>query len=100
MLVGREVECGCIDDLRRDASLGRGAAMLLRGEAGIGKSTLLQYACESGAGGALRVLRARGAESEAMLPFAGLLSLLRGVLHLLDALPSPQADALGAALAM
>src|SRR4051812_5841166 len=100
MLVGREVECGRIDDLRRDAALGRGAAVLLQGDAGIGKSTLLQYAAASGAGGAMRGLRARGAESEAMLPFAGLLSLLRGVLGRLDTLPRPQADALGAALAL
>ena len=48
----------------------------------------------------MRVLRARGVESEAQVPFAGLLELLRPALGALDRIPEPQAEALGGALAL
>jgi predicted ATPase len=64
----------------------------VRGEPGIGKSALLGYAEEHSSG--LRVLRARGVEAEADLPFSALVELLRPLLGLLEVLPEAQAEAL------
>ncbi len=82
-------------DLAGRARAGDGAALVLRGEPGAGKSALL-LALESEAAD-LTVLRTRGVESEAPLPFAALHRLLRPVLGLVDEIPAPQARALGAA---
>jgi DNA-binding CsgD family transcriptional regulator len=71
---------------------GHGSAVLLRGEPGVGKSALLEDALAAADG--LTVLRTRGVESEAPLPFAALHRLLRPVLDRLDTLPAPQVDAL------
>ena len=98
MLVGREAECTRIDQLLACARGGTGGALLLSGEAGIGKSALCGYAIECAGG--MTVLSAHGMESEAELPFAGLLELFRGRLDHLDDLPAPQAAALGGALAL
>jgi DNA-binding CsgD family transcriptional regulator len=65
---------------------------VLRGEAGIGKTALLEYAIESAAD--LRVLRAVGCESEMELAFAALHPLCAPLLDRLDRLPGPQRDAL------
>jgi DNA-binding CsgD family transcriptional regulator len=75
---------------------GRGDAVAIRGEAGIGKTAILEHAVESAAG--LRILRARGIESEVELAYSALLDLLRPVLNSLDALAEPQAAAVRAAL--
>jgi DNA-binding CsgD family transcriptional regulator len=77
---------------------GRSAALLVHGEAGMGKTTLLRDAAEHAAG--LRVLRARGIESESELPFAALSELLSPLLDLRDEIPPVQARALGGALAL
>ena len=69
--------------------------MLLVGEAGIGKTALLNYAAERAP--PLRALRARGIESERNVPFAALLELLRPALPLLGQLPPPQAAGSGQA---
>src|SRR4051812_15847477 len=98
MLVGREAECTRIDQLLARAREGTGGALLLSGEPGIGKSALCAYAVERAGG--MAVLTAHGMESEAQLPFAGLLELFRGRLDHLDDLPAPQAAALGGALAL
>src|SRR3954451_2279844 len=98
MLVGREAECTRIDQLLARAREGTGGALLLIGEPGIGKSAMCGYALER-AGGMI-VLSAHGMESEAQLPFAGLLELFRGRLDHLDDIPAPQAAALGGALAL
>ncbi len=98
-LVGRAAEIDALDRLLlgiRD----RGTAVLLRGEAGIGKSALLQHACGSAAGRGVRVLRTTGVESETTLPFAGLHQLVRPLLGHLGALPPPQRRALEAAFGM
>jgi DNA-binding CsgD family transcriptional regulator len=71
---------------------------VLRGEAGIGKSTLLAYAEERAAG--MTILHARGIESEAELAFSGLLEIARPILNVLPAIPKPQAAALCGALAL
>ena len=78
----------------------RAARCVLTGEAGIGKSALLEDAAAAVADAGMRVLRAAGVEAEREVPFGGLLQLLRPVLDQLDAIPAPQAEALGSALAL
>ena len=98
MLLGREAECDALDRLLAAAREGKSGALVLRGEAGIGKSALCDYAVTRAQD--MSVLRARGVESESELPFAGLADLLRPVLHRLDAVPEAQAEALAGALAI
>jgi DNA-binding CsgD family transcriptional regulator len=98
MLVGRQTEQEQIQRLLADAREGRGRALVLRGEAGVGKTALLEHAVEAATG--FRHLHALGVESEAELPFAALDELVRPVLDLLDELPQPQANAIKAALAL
>ncbi|MFE4514143.1 AAA family ATPase [Kitasatospora sp. NPDC056783] len=99
MLYGREDEQAAVDGLLDGARAGRSGALLLRGEAGIGKSALLDDAVVR-AGGAFRVIRAAGVEYEAELPYAGLSLLLAPGLDRLDALPGPQRRALEAAFGL
>jgi DNA-binding CsgD family transcriptional regulator len=75
----------------------RGGALVLRGDPGIGKTTLLAAASAAAASTGVSVLRTAGAQSEISLAFAGLYQLLRPVLRWLDRLPGPQRDALSAA---
>ncbi|OLT28797.1 hypothetical protein BJF83_14285 [Nocardiopsis sp. CNR-923] len=96
MLWGRDGETARIDAFVAAARSGRGGALVLRGEAGIGKSALLEYA-RSGATG-MRVLRGAGVETESELPYAGLHLLLGRAVERVDALPGPQARALRGAL--
>jgi len=77
---------------------GRSAALLIHGEAGMGKTSLLRDAADRGSG--MRVLKARGIESESHLPFAALSELLRPLLDLRAEIPPVQAQALGGALAL
>ncbi|SEQ41604.1 ATP-binding protein [Microlunatus flavus] len=98
-VVGRDAELAVLDRLVGDVR-DRGAAVLVRGEPGIGKSALLRLAREAAAERGLRVLGATGVESETTLPFAGLHQLLRPLLGRLPALPSPQRRALAAAFGM
>ncbi|MEU6411087.1 LuxR family transcriptional regulator [Microbispora sp. NPDC046933] len=93
MLHGREAEQAEIDRLLAD----RTGVLILRGEAGIGKTALLEYAASAAKG---RVLRVSGVESEAELPFAALHLLLRPMLDRIAALPDQQADALMSALGL
>jgi len=92
MLIGRSVETARIDAMLAEARHGRSAALVIRGEPGMGKSALLDYA--SGVASGLRVLRWAGIESEAELAFAALHAVLRPGLGSLDALPGPQSAAL------
>jgi len=66
--------------------------LVLRGEAGVGKTALLEYLIEAAAD--LRVVRAAGVESEMELAYAGLHQLCAPMLKQLDRLPAPQRDAL------
>ncbi|MEQ4726283.1 AAA family ATPase, partial [Nonomuraea sp. B19D2] len=93
MLYGRQAEQSVIGGLLE----GRCGALVVRGEAGIGKSALLEFSAASTRG---RVLRVSGVESEADLPFAALHLLLRPVLDHIEALPSQQAEALRGALGL
>ena len=87
-----------IDQLLSAARSGHGEVLAIVGEAGIGKSALLGYAEERAVG--MNVLRARGVQSEAQIPFAGLFELLRPALASLERIPQPQAAALEGALAL
>jgi predicted ATPase len=98
MLLGRSAECARIEELLSTARSGRCGVLALCGEAGVGKSTLLEYAVERA--GDMRVLATRGYESESEIPFAGLADVLRPALPLLPELPAPQAAALRSALAL
>jgi len=98
MLIGRESERRVIEPLIAGARVGQSGVLVLVGEAGIGKTALLDWAASQGAG--MAILRATGIEAEREVPFGGLLQLLRPVLDLIDGLPAPQADALAAALAL
>jgi len=98
MLVGRHHERQQIDQAVALARSGTSATLALVGEPGIGKTALLGYAADQAAG--LRLLRARGIESEAQIPFGSLLELIRPALAALDRIPAPQAAALEAALAL
>lgn len=95
MLLGRTAECEVLDQLLADGREGRSSATLVRGEPGIGKSTLLDYAMRQAKG--WRVLRAAGVQSEMELPFAGLHQLCGSVVAERNALPPPQRDALAIA---
>jgi DNA-binding CsgD family transcriptional regulator/tetratricopeptide (TPR) repeat protein len=96
VLLGRESECARLDELLDRARLGRSGALVIRGEAGIGKTALLDYAAGRAAG--MKIVRALGVESEAELEFSGLLEVCRPLLGLLDEIPENQADALRSAL--
>jgi DNA-binding CsgD family transcriptional regulator len=98
MLYGREGERAAIDGLLAGARRSKSAALVVRGEAGIGKSALLEDARERATD--MQILTARGVESESELPFAALHQLLRPALDELNALPRPQAAALRAALGL
>lgn len=100
MLVGRERERQVIATLVAAARVGESGTLVLSGEAGIGKSALLEDAAVAVVAAEMRVLRAAGIDAEQEVPFGGLLQLLRPVLEHLDALPAPQAEALGSALAL
>jgi DNA-binding CsgD family transcriptional regulator len=98
VLLGREQERRAIERVLGSARSGESATLALVGEPGIGKSALLDDAAAQAVG--MRLLRARGVESEAQIPFASLLELLRPAMGLLGAIPDPQAVALEAALAL
>jgi DNA-binding CsgD family transcriptional regulator len=128
VLIGRQAECERLTSLIAAAKDGGGGALLLHGEAGIGKTALLRFARERAEEGGLRLLGARGLETEADLPYTGLHDLLAPLLErsakggaaadggggaegsaagptdamavLRERLPSAQATALGQALAL
>ncbi|HEV8190572.1 MAG TPA: ATP-binding protein, partial [Ktedonobacterales bacterium] len=98
-LIGREREFEALKQLI-DQVNERGAALLMRGAAGIGKSALLGAAREHAREHGMGDLYAIGVQSETHLPFAGLHQLLRPILDDAAALPEPQHDALLAAFGM
>ena len=100
MLLGRDAEQRDIDQALALARTGASAVLGLAGEPGIGKTVLLEYAAGQAAAAGMRLLRARGIESEAQIPFGSLLELTRPALALLETIPPPQAMALEGALAL
>ncbi|TCB97298.1 LuxR family transcriptional regulator [Micromonospora zingiberis] len=97
-LVGRDVEIKVLDELIQGARSGRGGALVVRGEAGIGKSTLLAHARDTASGS--RVIQASGAEFERELPYGALHQLCVPVLDHLADLPTRHADALRVAFGL
>jgi DNA-binding CsgD family transcriptional regulator len=106
VLHGRVKERSAIDQLLANVCAGGSGALVIRGDPGIGKTALLDYAAWcAGAVAApgrvgMRVIRSTGVACEGELPFAGLHLLLGSALDHLAALPPPQQDALGAALGL
>ena len=97
-LRGRHRERAALDRLLDRARAGHSAVLVVRGEPGIGKTALLEYAASRAPG--FRVVRAGGVESEMELPFAGLHQLCGPMLGLLEQLPGPQRDALRVAFGL
>jgi hypothetical protein len=91
-LLGRSDECAQLDGLMKDIQRGESRSMVLRGEAGIGKTALLKYLVTAASD--LTVVRAVGAESDMELPFASLHQLCGPMLDRLPRLPEPQRQAL------
>ncbi len=98
MLYGRDAECARIGELLEAAREAHSGVLVLRGEAGAGKTALLLEARRQAAD--MQVLSGGGIESEAELPFAALHQLLRPILGFTDHLPAPQAAALRRALGL
>jgi hypothetical protein len=99
-MVGREREIAVLSQILDQAAAGAGSAVVLRGDAGIGKTALLAEAQRLAARREIRTLACSGVRTEAHLPFAGLHQLLRPVLPLVSSLPAEQADLLHAALGL
>src|SRR3954467_10030039 len=97
-LLGRRRECEQLTGLVAAAKAGRSQVLVLRGEAGIGKTALLEFLLDRAAG--CRVARAAGVESEMELAFAGLHQLCAPYLDRLEKLPAPQGDALATAFGL
>jgi hypothetical protein len=91
-LLGRVRELALLDGVLEDIRRGESRSLVLRGEAGIGKSALLDSMVDSAAD--LTVVRAVGVESEMELAYSGLHQLCIPVLDQLDRLPDPQRTAL------
>jgi DNA-binding CsgD family transcriptional regulator/tetratricopeptide (TPR) repeat protein len=98
VLLGRAGERQVLDQLLENVRGGQSAVLVIRGEAGVGKTALLHYCARQASG--FRVARIAGVESEMELPFAGLHQLCAPMLDRLDALPEPQQTALRVALGM
>ena len=98
MLLGRLPECAALSQLLDAARAGRSGVLVLRGEPGVGKTALLDWAVGSAAG--LRVVRVAGVESEMELAFAALQQLCAPMLDKLEGLPDPQRAALGVAFGL
>src|SRR3954470_19322346 len=89
---GRRTECETLDHLLESVRAGQSGALVVRGQPGIGKTALLEYAIDAASD--LSVVRAAAVESEIELPFAGLHQLCVPLLDRLACLPAPQRDAL------
>jgi hypothetical protein len=98
MLLDRLAERAALGSLLDAARAGQSGALVLRGDPGVGKTVLLEYAIGSATG--LRVARAAGVESEMELAFAALQQLCAPMLDGLERLPGPQRDALGVAFGL
>ena len=96
--VGRTGEREVLDAMLSSVRGGESKVLVIRGEAGIGKTALLRYAARQSSG--FRVAELTAVEAEMELPFAGVHQLCATMLDRLDALPAPQRDALGVALGL
>src|SRR3954449_4257870 len=97
-LQGRSDEHAALDRLLENVRGGQSAVLVIRGDAGVGKTALLRHAAERASG--FRVAQIAGVEWEMELPYAGLHQLCTPMLDRLDALPQPQQVALRGALGL
>lgn len=97
-LVGRHRECAVLDELLAALRAGDSAVCAIRGDAGIGKSVLLEYVVGQASG--VTVARAQGIEADIELAYASLHQLCAPFLSVVDGLPGPQRDALQVAFGM
>src|SRR5215208_5389882 len=98
VLLGRADERELLDRLLENVRGGQSAVLVVRGEAGVGKTALLHYCARQASG--FRVVRLAGVESEVELPFAALQQLCVPMLGHVDALPRPQQTALRVAFGL
>ncbi|XVU29609.1 AAA family ATPase [Actinoplanes sp. CA-054009] len=95
-LTGRRDECAVLDRLAAAVRAGESRVLVLRGPAGVGKTSLLDHL----ASGGVRLLRTAGVQSEMELAYAGLHQLLAPAMEHVDGLPEPQRDALRVAFGL
>src|SRR5436309_4280530 len=98
MLRGRRNEREVLDRQLQRVRAGESPVLVMRGEAGVGKTALLDYVAKRASG--YRLVRVTGVESEVELAFAGLHQLCAPMLDGLDRLPGPQRDALRVAFGL
>jgi DNA-binding CsgD family transcriptional regulator len=98
MLLDRGSERQLLDQVIADVRAGQSRALVVRGEAGVGKTALLDFLAQRASG--CRLVRTCGAESEVELPFAGVHQLCASMLGRLGRLPTPQRDALSTAFGL
>ncbi len=96
VFLGRAVERHALDQLLKVVRGGESAVLVIRGEAGVGKTAIMHHCARQASG--FRVTQLAGVEAERELPFAALHQLCAPMLARLDTLPEPQRDALGVAL--
>ena len=94
-LYGRVTECRTLRTLLSTARSGASQVLVFRGEAGVGKTALIEYLTEQAAG--FRTARVAGVESDIELAFAGLQQLCAPLMSHVDELPEPQREALSVA---
>ena len=97
-LHGRRRECAVLDGLLDQVRGGRGTVLVMRGEAGVGKTALLEYVAGRARG--CRLARVTGVQSEMELAFAGLHQLCAPMLSRMECLPVPQREALRTAFGL
>jgi predicted ATP-dependent serine protease len=88
VLLGRAGECELLDRLLANVRGGQSAVLVIRGDAGIGKTALLHYCARQAS--EFRIARIAGVEAEMELPFAAIHQLCGPLLGRLDVLPEPQ----------
>src|ERR1700754_3182154 len=97
-LRGRRRERAALDDVLSQVRSGRSALLVVRGDPGVGKTRLLEYAATHASG--FRVVRAAGVESEMELAYSGLHQLCGPMLGHLGQLPGPMREGLQVAFGM
>ncbi len=97
-LRGRRTECEALGRAITEAKAGNSQVLVVRGEAGVGKTALLEYLLDSASG--CRIARVVGDESEMELAFAGLQQFCAPMMDHLGRLPEPQRDALSTAFGL
>src|SRR4051812_25032891 len=100
MLYGRSDDCAVLTRLLAAAETGSSAALVLRGEAGVGKTALVDWFHDEAAGRGGEVLRCAGVASESHLSFAGLHQALRPGIHVMPSLARLHQEALNGALGL